>query len=96
LPGDITLSSAALAVVTAVIAALVSAIGILYYSGRSREKELTAALMEAKDAEIARGAETTARLMVMLDRLIPAVEETSRQVQRLVTLIETWRSGRPA
>ena len=83
--GDITLSSAALAMVTAVVGALVSAIGILFWQ-----------LMAAKNAEITRSQDTTARLMAMLDRLIPAVEETSRQVQRLVTLIDSSRTGKPA
>ena len=102
---DVTLSAGGVAAMGVLLTGLCGAIGLLYRNGREREKELTEAsalrekelttqLIAAKNDEISRAAQTSDRLMSMLDRLIPAVEETSRQVQRLVTLIETWRPGR--
>ncbi len=91
---DLTLNAGAITAVGLLLTCLCGAIGFQYRAARDRERELTAALVAAKDSEISRSKETTDRLMGMLDRLIPAVEDTSRQVQRLVSLFETWRPGK--
>jgi hypothetical protein len=85
---DVTISGPALALVTTIIGGLVAAISYLYFSSRAREKALT-------DAAIEREQELTNKLIAQVDRLIPAVENLGRQVEKLMTLFETWRSGRP-
>jgi hypothetical protein len=85
---DVTLSGPALALVTTVVLGLTGAITYLYFAGRAREKDLT-------DRAIEREQEVTNRLIAQVDRLIPAVESQRQQIERLVTLIESWRSGKP-
>lgn len=84
--GDLTISASALAVVTTVVGGLVAALTYLYFSGRSREKELT-------DRQIQREQEVTNRLIAQVDRLIPAVEEQKHQIQELVSLVKTLLPG---
>lgn len=84
----VTISQPALVIVTTIISGLVGAITYLYFTSRAREKELT-------EASIKREQTLTDRAIAQVDRLAAAVESQRQQIERLVTLIESWRSGKP-
>lgn len=92
--GEITLSTEAVLAVTGLLACLSGAIGVQYRTARARERELTADLIASKNAQIRRERELN-------DKLLPAVEQCNRILQRLADQIQSlqrdWsiRSGPP-
>jgi hypothetical protein len=71
----------AVAAVTALLAGLCTAIGVLYLSSRARESKLTDDLIASKNAQIEREKELT-------NKLLPAVEEGNRILQRLMEQVQ--------
>ena len=86
---EVTLSTGAVAAVTALLGGLVAAIGMLFNSSRARERELTAELIAAKNEQIKREQDLVMREQELTEKLLPAVEEGNRTLARLVQLIET-------
>lgn len=87
--GDISLSSSAVLAVTGLLAALCGALGVVWRQSQSRERELTDAIIRGKDSQILREQELT-------NKLLPAVEENTRTLQRVAELMQAISQERPS